>query len=281
MRNTRKQKQLIRYAVIALIGLILLNGFINVNPNAKEKLIIKGSTSVEPFMKAVKNQTKDNYTISLSAQGSGTGITSLFDNKANIAMSSRDLKTEEKEVATKKGIEVTEVAKDGISVILNEHSPIKNLTHEQLVNIYTGKITNWKEIDPSLDLPINVIARDEASGTREGFDKLLNIKTIASNSKQIEATGEVIRTIAENKGAIGYVSSGSNFTDVKVINVDGVEPTESNIKNQKYELFRRFYLLNYKNDKVAHTFVQNTTTKEMQTLLKNKEYKANFISILK
>lgn len=243
------------------------------------KLDIKGSTSVEPFVKALKEENMDKYKIQLSAQGSGTGISALFDGKTDIAMSSRDLKPEEQVKAQNLGIEKTEVAKDGISIVVNKSLNLKNITSEQLKKIYAGEIKNWSEIDPKLSGEINVVARDEASGTREGFDKLIGLKSLVKDAKQIEATGEVVRTVEENKTAIGYVSSGTNLKDLKVLNVDGVEETTTNIKSAKYKLFRSFYLLNKKSNKNAHEFVNYALEDKQQDLLVNAKHKTNFIKI--
>lgn len=243
------------------------------------KLDIKGSTSVEPFVKALKEENMDKYKIQLSAQGSGTGISALFDGKTDIAMSSRDLKPEEQVKAQNLGIEKTEVAKDGISIVVNKSLNLKNITSEQLKKIYAGEIKNWSEIDPKLSGEINVVARDEASGTREGFDKLIGLKSLVKDAKQIEATGEVVRTVEENKTAIGYVSSGTNLKDLKVLNVDGVEETTTNIKSAKYKLFRSFYLLNKKSNKNAHKFVNYALEDKQQDLLVNAKHKTNFIKI--
>lgn len=279
--SKRKEKLLLRWSIIGIIALIFLNGFFDFSPKS-ENLIVKGSTSVEPFMKAIKNEYSSKYNLALSAQGSGTGITSIFDKKADVAMSSRDLKPEEEKVAKEKHINVNKVAIDGISVIVNKKLKITNLTKEQLSDIYSGKIKNWNQINKEINLPINLIARDEASGTREGFDHILKIKNIPGNAKQIESTGEVIRTVEENEGSIAYISSGTKLTeDVKVLALDNILPTEENIKVSKYELLRNFYLLNYENDNKAVEFIKFVCSSDGQKLLKSDKYRTNFISIIK
>lgn len=261
--------------VVAILTLSILSSF---TKHSLPKLDIKGSTSVDPFIKAVKEENLDKYQIKLGAQGSGTGISALFDKTTDIAMSSRDLKPEEMIKAKDQGVNEKIVAKDGIGIIINKNLKISNLTTNQLTMIFTGKITNWSQVG-GINLPISVIARDEASGTREGFDKLLGIKNIAKGAKQIEATGEVVRTVAENQGAIGYVSSGSELNGVKFVKVNNVYPTDSNILNESYKLFRNFYLLYYKNNRVSEKFVNFTLTKDMQKLLKSEKYKTNYISV--
>lgn len=121
-------------------GLVVANMFGVFKPaksnTTVQNLIVKGSTSVEAFMKALKEKLKEDYKITLSAQGSGTGISALFDKNADIAMSSRDLKPEEETKSKKEGIEKTEIAKDGISVIVNKDLPVANLSQNQITDIY-------------------------------------------------------------------------------------------------------------------------------------------------
>lgn len=278
MARRKSNNKLFIGGAIVIAGVIGFTVYSANHSSAVTKLDIKGSTSVEPFIKAVKEENLGKYNIKLSAQGSGTGISALFDKTTDIAMSSRDLKPEEQSKADSEDVEKTVIALDGISIIVNKESNVNNLNSKQVHDIFTGKITNWSEVGGS-NLPISVVARDEASGTREGFDKLLSIDSLAKGAKQIEATGEVIRTIADNKGAIGYVSSGSSLDNVKVLSFENIKPSDDNIKSKKYKLFRNFFLLNHKSDKSAHDFVQFTLKPETQELLKSDKYKTNFIKI--
>lgn len=213
---------------------------------ANGSITINGSTSVQPLaeelVKAFKGKNP-NVKIDVQGGGSGVGIKSAIDGVVDIGMSSRELKPAEKSLKEFK------IAVDGIAVILNPSNPVNNLTMEQIMKIYTGEITDWKELGGKPG-KITVVTREEGSGTRGAFIELTRIqaedgdKTVASAITQ-GSTGAVITTVAGDPNAIGYASFGSakDKADVKLISVEGKECTEENIYSGEYKIARPFLMV--------------------------------------
>jgi len=188
-----------------------------------------------------------NATIDIQGGGSGVGIKSAGDGVVDIGMSSRDLKPEEKSLKEFK------IAIDGIAVIVHPENGVKDLTVDQLRKIYTGEITNWKEVGGK-DAKITVVTREEGSGTRGAFIELVKLevtegdkkvdKTLASAITQ-GSTGAVMTTVAGDANAIGFASFGSakDKTDIKLISIDGSECNEENISAGSYKISRPFLML--------------------------------------
>jgi len=221
-----------------------------VTSGASGSITINGSTSVQPLAEELAKAFKaknPNSTIDIQGGGSGVGIKSATDGAVDIGMSSRDLKTEEKSLKEFK------IAVDGIAVIVNPANSVTNLSIEQLKKIYTGEITDWKEIGGK-EGKITVVTREEGSGTRGAFIELTGVeakegdskvdKTIASAITQ-GSTGAAMTTVAGDPSAIGYASFGSakDKTDVKLISVDGKACTEENIYSGEYKISRPFLML--------------------------------------
>jgi phosphate transport system substrate-binding protein len=213
-------------------------------------ITINGSTSVQPLAEELAKAFKaknPNATIDIQGGGSGVGIKSAIDGVVDIGMSSRDLKPEEKSLKEFK------IAVDGIAEILNPTNGVNDLSMEQIKKIYTGEITDWKEVGGK-EGKITVVTREEGSGTRGAFIELAGIevkegdnkvdKTITSAITQ-GSTGAVMTTVAGDPNAIGYASYGSakDKTDVKLINVDGKPCTEENIYSGEYKISRPFLML--------------------------------------
>ena len=173
-----------------------------------QDIVVNGSTTVLPVMqKAAESFMAANPDIKLviSGGGSGNGIKALLDGLANIAMSSRDIKGSEKELAAKKGINPvrTAVAVDALVPVVNPKNPITELSLSQLKDIYTGKITNWKEVGGE-DAKIVVYSRETSSGTYEFFkESVLHNKNYMSSILSMPATGAIIQSVRQTKGAIG------------------------------------------------------------------------------
>ncbi|MEA4962009.1 phosphate ABC transporter substrate-binding protein [Lutispora sp.] len=216
----------------------------------KQSIVINGSTSVQPLAEELSNAFKSknpNATIDIQGGGSGVGIKSAGDGVVDIGMSSRDLKPEEKSLKEFK------IAIDGIAVIVHPENGVKDLTVDQLRKIYTGEITNWKEVGGK-DAKITVVTREEGSGTRGAFIELVKLevtegdkkvdKTLASAITQ-GSTGAVMTTVAGDANAIGFASFGSakDKTDIKLISIDGSECNEENISAGSYKISRPFLML--------------------------------------
>lgn len=218
----------------------------NAAAGTRDNITINGSTSVQPLAeelaKAFKAK-KPGAEINIQGGGSGVGIKSAADGAVDIGMASRELKPEEKSLKEFK------IAIDGIAVIVNPSNSISNLTVEQIKKIYTGEITDWREVGGNAG-KITVVTREEGSGTRGAFIELTGIETdegdqtIASAITQ-GSTGAVLTTVAGDPNAIGYASFGSarENRDVKMISVDGNACTEENIYDGVYNIARPFLML--------------------------------------
>ncbi len=202
-----------------------------------EKLMVIGSTSVEPLMQ----KFIDTYTtadVEMQAPGSSQGIAAAQDGTADIGMSSRELKDSET------GLDATTIAYDGIVAVVNPNCPVNDLTKDQLAKIFKGEIKNWKEVGGP-DKAIAVFYREAGSGTRGAFEELLGLENVDESfvAGVMDATSGVIQSVKGNDAAIGYISYGSMSADVKALKVDGVECTPETVKDKTYAIARPFLLV--------------------------------------
>ncbi|MEE1313164.1 MAG: phosphate ABC transporter substrate-binding protein [Lachnospiraceae bacterium] len=208
--------------------------------SAEGTITITGSTSVEPIVNAMKTEYEalnPDVTIQYTGNGSSAGIQDTINDVNNIGASSRELTDDEKE-----GLEETVFAYDGIAIAVNPANDVKNITLEQLQKIYSGEITNWKELGGK-DAEIYVVSREESSGTRSAFEELIKLEEtdgLTSSAAVSEGNGPVQLAVAKNENAIGYVSFAYIDETVKQLTVEGVEGTVENVKNSTYPLSRPF-----------------------------------------
>ena len=185
---------------------------------------------------------KANEGVSVEIQqiGSSAGIKNAIDGVSEIGMASRDLKDEEKSA----GLQETKIAIDGIAVITNKNNPVKNLTTDQVKDIYTGKITNWKEVGGN-DAPIVVVSREEGSGTRDGFQEIIGFESteLLKDAQVSDGSGNIKSTVEGNENSIGYISFGYVDDAINALNVNDVEPTADNVTNSSYPIARPFLLV--------------------------------------
>jgi len=208
---------------------------------------VGGSTSVTPLMElfaAEYQKAKTNIKVNINGTGSGDGIKNagvIYQ----IGMSSRELTPAEHGL----GLKETIVAIDGIAVIMNNSSPVSNLTIAQIKDIYTGVITDWSQITGNIKRgKIAVISREEGSGTRGAFEELVGFQgKLLAGANESTSTGAIKASIAQNPEAIGYISLGSVDSSVKAISVNGVAPTNENVKKGAYKIARPFIVLTGKN----------------------------------
>ncbi len=201
-------------------------------------LTLGGSTSVEKVIQAMMEAymaENTGVTITYAPTGSSTGIQGATDKSLDIGLSSRALKDEEKSA----GLTETTFALDGIAVIVNAENTLEDVDLETLGKIFKGEITNWKELGGA-DSEIVVIGRDAASGTRDGFETIVGVKEECAYAEEQASTGAVIASVQSNAGAIGYISLASVKSDVNVLKVDGVVPTEDTVKDGSYSIQRPF-----------------------------------------
>ena len=210
------------------------------NTEISGKVSLDGSTSMEKFVNALKEAMAEKYpnlTLEPQFTGSGTGIQSIIAGTADIGDSSRALKDEEKA----QGLVENIVAIDGIAVVVDKNNTVTNLTKDQLVKIYTGEITNWKEVGGA-DQKIVVIGREASSGTRGAFEEILDIEEKCKYAQELNETGAVMAAVAATPGAIGYVSLDNVDDSVIALQLDGVAPSEATVKDGSYALQRPFVM---------------------------------------
>lgn len=223
------------------------------SPKVQKTIItLKGSDTVLPLgQKEAEEFMKKDSTASITVVGggSGVGITALVDGTTDIAMSSRDLKTEEKLKFSdaKKEMVETIIAYDALSVVVHPENKVSQLTREQLEKIFTGEITNWKEVGGANE-KIVAYSRESSSGTYEFFkEHVLNKKNYSTTVLSMPATGAIVQSVSQTKGAIGYVGLAYETKDVKQLSVsyDGgktyVAPSVAAAKDKSYPISRPLY----------------------------------------
>lgn len=210
-------------------------------------LQIDGSTTVGPIGDAFAEAFMGMYpsvSITVKKTGSGDGAAALVDGRCDIAMMSRFMKEQEFKTAVEKGILPVAhvIAMDGICVVVHASNPVKELTTEQVRNIYLGKITNWKELGGP-DRKIVPISRDTSSGTYETFHELVMKKEkMAANVEYVNANPQAHARVKSTEGAIGYVGLGFVDMNVKAVKIDGVMPSRQTIAQGKYPISRPLFL---------------------------------------
>jgi len=235
-------KRINKNAVAATIAGLLLG----VNAQAQDKIVVDGSTTVGPIAKAfAEHYMKANpgVNITVSESGSGNGAKSLINAACDVATMSRPMKTSEKASAKEAGVMVIEniVAMDGIGIVVHPSNPVADLTVDQIKDIYTGKIVNWKEVGGP-DSKIVVISRETNSGTYETFETMvLNKAKMAGGVEYVGSNGAIRQRVLSTDGAIGYVGLAF-FEGVKPLSVNGVKPTPETVKAKKYPVSRPLYM---------------------------------------
>ena len=200
-----------------------------------------GSTSMEKVIGALGESfmsANSGVTFTYNPTGSGSGIKAVQEGRCDIGLSSRALKDEE----TASGLVGTPVALDGIAIIVNPENPVSDLSVEQIASIYTGEITNWKDVGGN-DAEIVLIGREAGSGTRDGFESITGTTDACQYRQELTSTGDVITTVSQNPDAIGYASLSSVKDSVKALTVGGVAPTEDTVKDGSYVIQRPFVLV--------------------------------------
>jgi len=210
---------------------------------------IKGSDTVLPLsQQEAENYMKANpsKTVTVTGGGSGVGISALLEGTTDIAQASRKIKFDERQKLQAKGKKAQEVvvAFDALAIVVHPSNKITNLTREQLEGIFTGKIKNWKDVGGD-DLKIVPYSRETSSGTYEFFkESVLKNKNYMNGIMSMPATGSIVQSISQTKGAIGYVGLAYLNKDVKAIHVSYdkgatyTAPSVENAKNETYPIVR-------------------------------------------
>ena len=202
-----------------------------------------GSTSMKNVIAALTEgfaEVEPGVTVSYDPTGSGAGITGAADKTLDIGLSSRALKDDEKA-----DVDGTTIALDGIAIIVNNASKVEDLTVDQLKQMFTGEITNWSEVGGD-DGEIVLIGREAGSGTRDGFESIVDVKDSCKYAQELTATGAVISAVEANPLAIGYASLSAVGDTVKMVTVGGVECSEDTVKDGSYEVQRPFVFVTNK-----------------------------------
>ncbi len=249
-------------------------------PAPSDKLVLSGSTTLLPIaQKAVEafQKRKPEVKITLNNIGSLTGINALIAGYADIALSSRQLKKEEKEKlhAKKRDAKETIVAWDGIIPIVHPSNPVSNLTLAQLKDIYTGKITNWQEVGGKPG-KIVLVARDFTSGTHEAWaDLVLHNEDVAASAQEKSNSEAVMEMIASNPNAIGYDGIGyvEGNAQVKAVSVDGQMASANSILDKSYKIARPLFMFtSYQPTAPTVEFLNFVTSPEGQALVKEARF---------
>ena len=247
-------KKIISIALIAVLALALLAGCgssaapdTTTAPASEAPAELSGtvatdgSTSMEKVIGALGEafmEQNKGVTFTYNPTGSGSGITAVGEGRCDIGLSSRALKDDEKA----SGLKETVLALDGIAVIVNPANPVSDLDVETIAKIYTGEITNWKEVGGN-DAEIVLIGREAGSGTRDGFESITDTKDSCKYRQELTSTGDVITTVSTNPDAIGYASLAALKDNVKALTVGGIAPTEDTVKDGSYVIQRPFVLV--------------------------------------
>ena len=227
-----------------------------------------GSTSMEKVIGALSESymaANKDVTVNYNPTGSGSGITAVQEGTCDIGLSSRALKDEEKAG----GLKETVLAYDGIAIIVHPDNPVSDLTIEQIAQLYTGEITNWKDVGGN-DAQVVLIGREAASGTRDGFESITGTKEKCQYRQELTSTGDVITAVSQNPDAIGYASLASIKDSVKALNVDGVTPSEATVKDGSYKVQRPFVLVTVEGKAltpVAQAFFDYATSSDAAAII--------------
>lgn len=227
-----------------------------------------GSTSMKNVIAALTEgfaEVEPGVTVSYDPTGSGAGITGATDKTLDIGLSSRALKDDEKA-----DVEGTTIALDGIAIIVNNASKVEDLTVDQLKQMFTGEITNWSEVGGD-DGEIVLIGREAGSGTRDGFESIVDVKDSCKYAQELTATGAVISAVEANPLAIGYASLSAVGDTVKMVTVGGVECSEETVKDGSYEVQRPFVFVTNKSvalSEQAQAFIDFATSADAADLIR-------------
>ncbi len=239
----KKVKYVLVVLSVALIFMMAGCGG-NRGENSEKSIVLNGSTTVFPIAQRAAEEFMNLHSdvnVSVRGTGSGNGIAALINGTCDIADASRPMKDEEIKKAKENGVDpvATVIAKDAIAIIVNKDNPIKSITKEQLKEIYTGQITNWKELGGA-DMKIVHVTRDSSSGTFEIFEeKILGKGTEMISSAVVQGSNQAVKTtVSKTPGAIGYIGLGYVDSTVKTVAFDGVLPSKESVLNGTYEISR-------------------------------------------
>ncbi len=259
-----------RIILVIVIILVLAGAYLAIN-SGSSKVEIVGSTSVQPVAEKLVEKYKETHPdaqINVQGGGSSVGIKSAQDGTADIGTSSKALKKNESQ-----GLTQIPLGQDGIVIAVNTKNSVDGVTSEQLKDIFSGKITNWKEVGGS-DGKINVIRREDGSGTLDAFESIVMGKDtkIKSDAVVQSSTEAVKQSVKTDENAIGFVSYAHMSSDVKALKIDGVSPSDDTIADGSYKLQRPFlFLVKGTPNQATQDFLNFVNSSEGQKVLKDEK----------
>ncbi len=259
-----------RIILVIVIILVLAGAYLAIN-SGSSKVEIVGSTSVQPVAEKLVEKYKETHPdaqINVQGGGSSVGIKSAQDGTADIGTSSKALKKNESQ-----GLTQIPLGQDGIVIAVNTENSVDGVTSEQLKDIFSGKITNWKEVGGS-DGKINVIRREDGSGTLDAFESIVMGKDtkIKSDAVVQSSTEAVKQSVKTDENAIGFVSYAHMSSDVKALKIDGVSPSDDTIADGSYKLQRPFlFLVKGTPNQATQDFLNFVNSREGQKVLKDEK----------
>jgi len=244
---TQKEKLMKSLAMLILCGTLFATPAFAASPSSEDEVLINGSTTVLPVVQKAGERfmaANPGVNLAISGGGSGNGIKALSEGLCQIAMSSRDIKSNEVEQAKSRGVDPVRVtvAVDALVPVAHPENPVANLSSDQLRAIYAGEITNWKDVGGT-DAKIVVISRDTSSGTYETWEEIIMKKTKVAPSALLQASnGAVVQTVSKNRRAIGYIGFGYLNDKLKKLDVDGIEASQATALDKTWPIGRELYL---------------------------------------
>ncbi|MGA2955468.1 MAG: phosphate ABC transporter substrate-binding protein [Thermodesulfobacteriota bacterium] len=219
------------------LGLLILPGLLTSCQRQHGGLSVVGSTSVEPFAEALAEEYMGHHRqekIFVQGGGSSAGIQAVRTGAAEVGMSSRNLLDSEKDLIA------VPIIYDAIAVIVHPGNPLQDLSLEQVRKIFSAEITLWSELG-GRNHPITLVTREEGSGTRDAFQKLImGEKEISLSALVQDSNGAIRQVVTDDRNAVGYISLGLVNDRVKALKIDGIEPRVENIQDHRYKIVRPF-----------------------------------------
>ncbi len=272
--------QKIKVLILCLMT-VIMSSFTLQNPVT---IKIKGSDTVLPISQKEAEtfmKKNPNSKITVIGGGSGVGIAAFLDGTTDLAMASRKIKISEKIKLQEAGKAFKEIviANDALTVIVNPKNKVSQLTREQIEKIFTGKIKNWKELGGD-DEKIIAYSRESSSGTFEFFkEHVMSNKNYANTVLMLPATGTIVQSVSQTKGAIGYIGLGYMENNIKALNVSYdkgktyVTPSVESAKSGKYPIVRPlYYYYLTKDEKNIKPFVNYVLSAEGQKIISDVGY---------
>jgi len=242
---SRRKIKMKRFGVFFAVSALLFGMF--AGSAMAGQIQVNGSTTVLPIAQAAAEaymEAHPDVNISISGGGSGNGIKAIIDGTTDIANASRFIKQSEVEAAVKNGSYPVPfaVAVDAIIPVVHPSNPVKDLSIDQLRDIYMGKITNWKEVGGP-DKKIAAVTRDTSSGTFEVWEeKVMNKEKIMPAAQVVASNGAMVQSVAGNPAAVGYIGIGYLDKSTKALLVNGIEGTSKNALNGSFPVSRYLYM---------------------------------------